>query len=71
MYLMLMGLLLHGGTRYDMDQSVSYQDNMSVILLETNGKASRSKRTKQVKVKYFYVKEKVDYGDIVIEHCVG
>jgi hypothetical protein len=55
--------------RYDMDASILYQDNMSAILLETNGKASSSKRTKHIKVKYFYVKEKVDNGEIEIEHC--
>jgi hypothetical protein len=30
---------------YDMDASLLYQDNMSAILLETNGKVSSSKRT--------------------------
>jgi len=30
---------------YDMDPSLLYQDNMSAILLETNGRASSSKRT--------------------------
>ena len=56
--------------RYDMDASILYQDNMSAILLETNGKASSSKRTKHIKVKYFYVKEKVDNGEIEIKHCL-
>jgi hypothetical protein len=55
---------------YDMDPSILYQDNMSAILLETNGKASSSKRTKYIKVKYFYIKENVDNGEIEIEHCL-
>ncbi len=38
---------------YDMEPSLLYQDNMSAILLETNGKASSSRRTKHIKVKYF------------------
>jgi hypothetical protein len=42
---------------------------MSAILLEANGKASSSRRTKHIKVEYFYIKEKVDDGEIVIEHC--
>lgn len=54
---------------YDMQPSVVYQDNISAILLETNGKASSSKRTKHIKVKYFYVKDKIDQGEIVVEHC--
>jgi hypothetical protein len=54
---------------YDMDASILYQDNISAILLEKNGKASSSKRTKHIKVKYFYAKEKVDNGEVEIEHC--
>ncbi len=54
---------------YDMDPSILYQDNMSAILLEKNGKSSSSKQTKHIKVKYFYIKEKVDNGEIEIEHC--
>jgi hypothetical protein len=37
---------------------------MSVILLETNGKASSTKPTKHIKVKYFYIKEEVENGEI-------
>jgi hypothetical protein len=54
---------------YDMEPLLLYQDNMSAILLETNGKASSSRRTKHIEVKYFYIKEKVDNEEIVIEHC--
>jgi hypothetical protein len=54
---------------YDMDASLLYQDNMSAILLETNGKASSTKRTKHIKVKYFFIKDKVDQGEITVEHC--
>ncbi len=54
---------------YDMDPSRLYQNNMSAILLEKNGKASSSKGTKHIKVKYFYIKEKVDNGEIEIKHC--
>jgi hypothetical protein len=56
---------------YDMDPSLLYQDNMSPILLETNGRASRSKWTKHIKVKYFLVKDKdeVFWEEITIKHC--
>ena len=52
-----------------MEPSLLYQDNMSAILLETNGRASSSKRTKHIKVKYYLIKDKVDQGEITIEHC--
>ncbi len=54
---------------YDMEPSLLYQDNMSAILLETNEKASSSKRTKHIKVKYFYIKDKIHQGEITVEHC--
>ncbi len=54
---------------YDMDPSLLYQDNMSAILLETNDRASSSKRTKHIKVKYYLIKDKVDQKEITIEHC--
>ena len=54
---------------YNMEPLLIYQENISAILLETNGKASSSKRTKHIKVKYFYVKDKIDQGEIIVEHC--
>jgi hypothetical protein len=52
-----------------MDASLLYQDNMSAMLLETNGKASSLKCTKHIKVNYFFVKDKIDQEEIVVKHC--
>ena len=41
---------------YDMEPSLLYQDNMSAILLKTNGRGSSSKRTKHIKVKHYLIK---------------
>ncbi len=41
---------------YDMEPSVVYQDNMSAMLMEKNGKACCSKWTKHIKVQYFLSK---------------
>jgi hypothetical protein len=54
---------------YDMDPSLLYQDNMSAILLKTNRRASSSKQTKHIKVKYCLIQDKVNRGEITIEHC--
>jgi hypothetical protein len=40
---------------YKMDALLLYQDNMSMILLKTNGRASSLKRTKHIKVKYYSI----------------
>ena len=37
--------------------------------LEINGRASSGKRTKHMNTRYFFVKDKVDSGDVQIEHC--
>jgi hypothetical protein len=54
---------------YDMEPSIIYQDNMSAILLETNGCASTSNQSKHIKVKYFFIKDKVNQGEVVLKHC--
>ncbi len=54
---------------YKMGPSIIYQDNKSAILLEVNGKGSTSKRTKHIKVRYFFVKDKINSGEMVVEYC--
>jgi hypothetical protein len=49
--------------------NIVYQDNKSSILLEKNGRASSSKRTRHINIRYFFVKDHVDRGTIRIEHC--
>ena len=46
-----------------------YQDNLSAILLDANGKKSSKKRTKHVRVRYFFIKDRVSSGEITLEHC--
>ena len=46
------------------------QDNTSTILLENNGCASSTKQTKHIDIQYFYIKEKVDSKDVVVEYCL-
>ena len=50
----------------DMKCARIYQDNNSAILLEVNGRQSSTKRTKHIKTKYFFVKDKIDQGEIEI-----
>jgi hypothetical protein len=45
------------------------QDNKSAILLERNGKASSSKRTKHIAIRYFFVTDRVANGDLTIAWC--
>ena len=46
-----------------------YQDNQSAILLETNGRASVGKGTRHIKIKYFFVTDKVKDKELKILYC--
>jgi hypothetical protein len=54
---------------YKLKESILHQDNMSAMLLETNGKESSSNRTKHINVRYFFIKDRVGAGEITIKHC--
>ena len=54
---------------YLTEENIMYQDNLSAMLLDTNGKKSSTKRTKHVRVRYFFIKDRVSSGDIKMEHC--
>jgi hypothetical protein len=47
---------------FDMEALLLYQDNMSAMLLKTNGRANSSKRTKHIKVKHFFLKTRPTKG---------
>jgi hypothetical protein len=54
---------------YDITRNILYQDNKSAILLETNGKKSSSKRTRALNIRYFFLTDQVEKGNISIEYC--
>jgi hypothetical protein len=57
------------GQGYKVDKCILHHVNMSAMLLETNGKQSISKRTKYIRVSYFFIKYRVSNGDITLKHC--
>ena len=54
---------------YGIDKNILYQNNMSAILLENNGKKSSTKNTKHINVRYYFINYWLETGDMVIEHC--
>ena len=42
---------------------------MATMRIEINGTLSSSKRIKHIKARYFFIKDKVDLGEVEIEHC--
>ena len=54
---------------WDVQENILYQDNKSAILLEKNGKASSSKRTKHINIRYYFVTDRVGQKELTIEWC--
>jgi len=54
---------------YPIDKYIVFQDNMSAMSLEKNGRVSSSKRTKHIKAKYFLIKDYYDAKEIDIKFC--
>jgi hypothetical protein len=63
-------------TRYFMDaqgygiqENIVFQDNKSAILMEKNGKASSSKRTKHINIRYYFVTDRINKQELTVEWC--
>jgi hypothetical protein len=54
---------------YGVFEDILYQDNQSAILLEKNGKASSSKRTKHMNIRYFFVIDRIANNELSVEWC--
>ena len=54
---------------YSISDNVVFQDNKSAILLEKNGKASSSKRTKHIHIWYFFITDRVSKGNVSLVWC--
>ena len=54
---------------YEVRDNVLLQDNQSAIHLETNGRASASKRSRHMNIRYFFVTNQVLKGLILIRYC--
>ena len=50
-------------------ENVMHQDDKSAILLEKNGCASASKRTRAVNVRCFQIKDHMDKKQLEVKHC--
>ncbi len=46
-----------------------YQDNISSQLLIKNGKMSSGKKTKHINAKFFFIKDRVNDGEVKVLNC--
>ena len=49
--------------------NVIFQDNESAILLRENGRASSSKRTRHMHIRYFFLKDRIVCNEVQLRDC--
>jgi hypothetical protein len=55
------------GQGYKVDAATIFQDNLSTMALVKNGQ-SNSERSRHINIRYFFVKDRVDQGEVRIEY---
>ena len=54
---------------YDTNGTILYQDNKSCMLLHNNSKASSSKRTRHLNIRYYFLSDRIANGELRVEFC--
>jgi hypothetical protein len=54
---------------YTCEDTIIHQDNKSSILLEENGTASSSKRTRHINIRYYFITDRIENKEVRIEYC--
>ena len=54
---------------FEVSDNIVYQDNKSTMLLANNGRASAGKRSRHLDIRYFFVTDYANKGDINIKFC--
>jgi hypothetical protein len=49
--------------------NILYQDNKSAILLEQNGLASSSHRTRHINKRFFFIKDRISSNELELQYC--
>ena len=57
------------GQGYVLKENIVYQDNMSAMKLEMNGKRSSGQKTKHMNNRYFWIRDRIKTDDISIRYC--
>ena len=54
---------------YEIEKNILYQDNKSAILLETNGRKSAGKRSRALNIRYFFMTDQIEKGNVQVQYC--
>ena len=54
---------------YDTKATIVLQDNESAIKLEKNGHKSVGQRSRHIKIRYFFITDQIQKGNVQVEYC--
>jgi hypothetical protein len=54
---------------FEVRENTIYQDNQSAMLLENNGRASSSKRTRHINIRYFFITDRIKMRETNVVYC--
>ena len=54
---------------YTVSDNVIFQDNMSAMLLEKNGKRSSGKQTRHIDIRYYFITDNINRGTVRVAYC--
>ena len=54
---------------HEVEKNILYQDNKSATLLEKNGKRCSGKRIRALNIRYFFVTDQIEKGNLMVECC--
>jgi hypothetical protein len=54
---------------YQIKRNEFHQDNQSAMKMEKNGRQSAGQRSRHINIRYFFIKDKIDQGDISLMYC--
>ena len=54
---------------YGIENNVLNQDNQSEICMEKNGNISFTGKSRHINIRYFFVKDRIEKGEMAVEHC--
>ena len=54
---------------YGIENNIVYQDNQSTMRMHINGRNSCTGNSRHINVRYFFVKDRIDKGELKVEYC--
>jgi hypothetical protein len=54
---------------YPLKNNILHQDNQSAMKMERNGRSSCGQKSRHIDIRYFFIKDRIDRGEIDVVYC--